>query len=268
MDTTSLGNRMKQYEKAFNHVLPRRIPVMLRLDGVHFSKNVKRWKSEKPFDDRLTHAMQQTALGLAQEISGVCLVYSQSDEISVLVRDDMTNDTQPWHGKELNKILSVAAAKATKLFNYHFFSPEFCDQYPKYNEMAEFDCRAYLLPEHEIFNAFLWRQQDCTKNSISMLASTLFSPKQLHKKNGADKQDMMMLEHGVNWNDMPTAFKRGFCVLKKDVPKEVPKRDENKKIIAGETEVITRSSWVVDLEPPIFTKEPNYVNQFAKLASE
>jgi tRNA(His) 5'-end guanylyltransferase len=131
--------------------------------------------------------------------------------------------------------------------------------------MAEFDCRGYILPEHEVFNAFLWRQKDCTKNSISMLASTLFSHKELQGKSGSDKQDMMMLKHNVNWNDMPTAFKRGFCIVKQDVEKQVPKRDENNKVIKGEFQTITRPAWVVDLEIPIFTKQPEYINRFTKV---
>ncbi len=261
MDKTSLGDRMKCYEAAYNFVFPIRLPLMLRLDGVHFSKNVKRWKSKKPYDARLAYAMQMTCKGLAEKIPGVQLVYSQSDEITILIRDDMSNDTQPWHGKELNKIMSIASAKASNLFNYYFFKGHV--QY-EYEEMAEFDCRGYVVPEYEVFNSLLWRQRDCTKNSVSMLARTMFSTKQLHKKNGSEMQDMMMLQHGVNWNDMPTAFKRGFCVVKKDMPKEVPARDENRKVIPGKMETIMRPEWVVDLEIPIFTQEPEYVTRFTR----
>lgn len=265
MDKTSLGDRMKGYEKAFNQVFPNRMPYMIRLDGVHFSKNVKRWKSKKPFDERLTYTMQQVSKGLAEEIAGVCLVYSQSDEISILIRDDMTNNTQPWHGKELNKILSVTAAKATKLFNFYFNEPQFGDGVLKIQDMAEFDCRAYLLPEQEIFNVFLWRQRDCTKNSIQMLAHSLFLNEDLKKKNGSEMQDMMMLTYNVNWNDMPTAFKRGFTVYKKDMERTVPKRDENNKIIKGETTIINRPAWYIDLETPIFTTDLDFINRFTKV---
>lgn len=266
MDKTSLGNRMKQYEASFNQKLPPRIPLMLRLDGVGFSKMVKKWKCKKPYDLRLANAMQQASLALAEKISGTCLVYSQSDEITMLIRDDMSNDTQPWHGKKINKILTIASTTAANAFNYYFFGPEYCDSQPKLSYLAEFDCRSYIVPEHEIFNSILWRQQDCTKNSISMLAQTLFSHKNLHKKSGSEKQDMMMIEHGVNWNDMPTAFKRGFCVKNVEVPKQVPKRDENHKVIEGEFETVNRNKWVIDLEPPIFTKDRNYINQYAKIA--
>lgn len=264
MDKTSLGDRMKRYEAAYNFMFPIRLPLMLRLDGVHFSKNVKRWKSKKPYDARLSYAMQMTCKGLAEKIPGVQLVYSQSDEISILIRDDMSNDTQPWHGKELNKIMSIASAKASNLFNYYFFQG--VEGGAAYEEMAEFDCRGYVVPEPEIFNAFNWRQRDCTKNSISMLARTMFSTKQLHKKNGSEMQDMMMLQHGVNWNDMPTAFKRGFCIIKKEIVKEIPLRDERNRIIIGETDTIIRSAWVIDTEIPIFTQNPEYINQFARLA--
>lgn len=267
MDKSTLGNRMKKYENSFNFVFPPRIPLMLRLDGVHFSKNVKRWQSKKPFDKRLTYAMQMTSKGLAEEIAGTCLVYSQSDEITMLIRDDMTYDTQPWHGKEMNKILSVAAAKATKLFNYYFFEPQFCDSYPKYTHLAEFDCRAYILPEQEIINAFIWRQRDCTKNSVQMLYRSVCSHNSAKNKNGSELQDILMLEHNINWNDCAPAFKRGFTVYKKDIMKSVPKRDENNQIIKDETTLISRPAWCVDLETPIFTKDPNFINRFTKVCA-
>lgn len=263
MDGTSLGDRMKLYESAFKQSFPIRFPLLLRLDGVHFSKNVKRWKSEKPFDARLTHAMQMTCKGLAEKIPGVQVVYSQSDEITVLIRDDMTHTTQPWHGKEVNKIMSVAAAKATNLFNFHFHGESFGNGKVMFEDLAEFDCRGYILPEQEILNAFLWRQRDCEKNSVQMLARTVFSDKELHKKNGSEMQDMMMLQHKLNWNDMPTAFKRGFCVVKKDCFKEVPKRGST----TGDTELINRPAWTVDLEIPVFSQDPEYITRFTRICN-
>jgi tRNA(His) guanylyltransferase len=270
-----LGDRIKKYEKAFSPAYPIRLPLILRLDGVHFHSNVKKWKCERPFDENLINAMFFTAKTLCENIAGAQIAYVQSDEITILVRDDMDTHSQPWYDKKINKVMSVAAAKASNAFNWKYYSltAEYADDcdypYPvrtnplDLKKMAEFDCRGFIVPEYEINNVLLWRQQDCTRNSVQMLARAHFSHKELHKKNNSEIQDMLMLEKGVNWNDLQTYLKRGACVIKQDVPKKVPKRDDRGKVIDGEFETITRPSWVVDKEIPIFTQDKEYVNQFA-----
>ena len=48
---------------------------------------------------------------------GAKLGYTQSDEITILVTDDDTLETDAWFGKNLQKIVSVSAAMATFYFN-------------------------------------------------------------------------------------------------------------------------------------------------------
>jgi len=265
-DKTSLGDRMKKYESAYNGTYPIRLPLILRLDGVHFHTQVKKWKCEKPFDERMVDAMQFTAKYLCEQIGGAQIAYTQSDEITILIRDDMSNNSQPWYGKEINKILSVASAKATNAFNFFYFTKKGVD--PKLSDMAEFDCRGYVLPEQEIYNAFLWRQRDFEKNSVQMLARAHFSHNELKGKNGNQLQDMLMNDKEINWNNLPTHLKRGTCVVKKEVPKEVPKRTEKGKVIEGEFETIMSNGWFIDKEIPILSQDKDYVNRFTKVALE
>jgi len=259
-----LGDRIKKYEKAFNPAFPIRLPLILRLDGKSFHTMVKKWKCLKPFDEDLIEAMFFTAKTLCENIAGAQVAYVQSDEITILVRDDMDVHSQPWYDKKLNKIMSVAAAKATNAFNFKFHGSQQLGVSVNLNELAEFDCRGFIVPEYEINNCFLWRETDCSRNSVQMLARAHFSHKQLHKKNNSEIQDMLMsLENPINWNDLDTHLKRGACIIKKDIPKEVPKRDDRGKVIQGEFEEITRPAWVVDKEIPIFTQDKNYIGQFA-----
>lgn len=259
----SLGDRMKLYESAYNHTYPIRMPLILRFDGVHFHTNVKRWKCTKPFDDDLIEAMQCTAKTLCESIAGAQIAYVQSDEITILVRDDMTNQSQPWYNKEINKILSVGAAKATNAFNYRW------NQLRGINsmlDMAEFDCRGMVVPENEIFSQILWRQQDASRNSVQMMGRAYFSHKELQGKCNEEIQEMLFQQHGINWNNIPTHYKRGACIIKIESPIIVPKRDSLGKIINDETETIMRPKWVVDNNIPIFTQDRDYINKFAKLA--
>jgi len=276
-----LGDRIKKYEKAFNPAFPIRLPLILRLDGKSFHTMVKKWKCLKPFDEDLIEAMFFTAKTLCENIAGAQVAYVQSDEITILVRDDMDVHSQPWYDKKINKIMSVAAAKASNAFNWkhltcggHEYEENFGDIVNMtdpfdLNLMAEFDCRGFIVPEQEINNVFLWRMQDCTRNSVQMLARAHFSHKQLHKKNNNEIQDMLMsLDPPINWNDLPTHLKRGACIIKKAVVKKITRRDEKGKVIPGEFSEINRPAWVVDKEIPIFSQDKNYINQFAYIVED
>jgi tRNA(His) 5'-end guanylyltransferase len=115
---------------------------------------------------------------------------------------------------------------------------------------AMFDARVFNLPDEEVPNCLIWRQQDATRNAIQMLGQTYFSSKELHKKSQSDIQDMLMLQKGINFNDMPTEFKRGICCIRKHVPLET---DDNS--------VKTRYQWVLDKKIPIFTQDRQYITR-------
>ena len=231
------GSRMKEYEKAYKTKLTKRMPVLLRIDGKAFHTYTKGMK--KPFDVDLNEAMWKTAIFLCQNIMGAKVAYHQSDEISILLTNYHKITTESWFDNNLQKIVSVAASLATAKFNEIMRV-----KYPN-KELAFFDCRAWVLPKDEVNNYFLWRQQDATKNSISMVAQAFFSSKELHKKDGSMKQDMLM-EKGVNWNALPVWQRRGACIIKKEFR------------VNG----TVRRRWVADEETPIFSQEKNYIEQF------
>ncbi len=84
--------------------------------------------------------------------------------------------------------------------------PQYLDRRPT------FDARVWNVPNRmEATNNFLWREWDATKNSVSMAASALYSPKQMLGKHSGQLQ-AMLLEKDVNWNDYPASFKRGTYV--------------------------------------------------------
>src|SRR6185295_8112555 len=82
-----------------------------------------------------------------------------------------------------------------------------------YVRPAYFDARVFVLPESEVANYFIWRQQDATRNSIQMAAKSLYSQAELHGKNTSQLQDMIHAK-GQNWNDLPAGLKRGRCAVR------------------------------------------------------
>lgn len=230
-----IGDRFKAYERSFDYMLPRRMPLVIRLDGRAFHA----LKLEKPFDQRFFDGMAYIALTLCEEIQGAVLAYFQSDEISVIARDDMQPNTEPWVGKRLSKIVSLSASIAAVTLN----------KFSSYGRDNHFDSRAFVLPDlNEVINYLIWRQQDATRNSVSMAAHAEFSHKSLQAVNSSGKLDRLR-EAGKPWEDVPTHFKRGAVCRPVTVKKYVEflKADVN------------RREWQIDREPPIFTQDRSYI---------
>jgi tRNA(His) guanylyltransferase len=212
----TLGNRMKGYESASKLVLPRRMPVIIRLDGKAFHTWTKQVKCQKPFDEDLSFLMAQTCESLVSHIQGCVLAYTQSDEISLLLHNYKKLNSDAWFDNQVQKMVSVAASVATATFNYLA-----TNHYGHTIPFAFFDARVFVLPEAEVVNYFVWRQQDATRNSISALAQSMFSHKELQGKSCQQMQDICF-ERGVNWNNLPTTQKRGCCVLVGQIDGTIP----------------------------------------------
>jgi tRNA(His) 5'-end guanylyltransferase/uncharacterized protein (DUF433 family) len=202
---------------------------------------------QKPFDEDLTNAFWETCKYLAENIMGCKLVYHQSDEITLLLTNYDKLTTESWFDNGIQKIASVAASLATAKFNEVMRA-----KYPQ-KELATFDARAWVVPHDEVCNAFLWRQQDASKNSISMVAQANFPHKELQNLNGKQMQEKLWQEKGINWNDLPVWQKRGVCIIK-----------ENYQLEGG----ATRTRWIVDHETPIFSQDRQYINQFVYITPE
>lgn len=207
MKPTSLGGRMKDhYEDRYRIRLPRRNNTVVRLDGKAFHTYTK--GLERPYDTVFMRDMTAAAQFVAENVQGCKLSYVQSDEISLVLTDYGSETTDAWFDGNLQKIVSITASYATGVFNQ--LRP-YGDAHMK---LGFFDSRAFVIPElDEVINYLVWRQQDCTRNSIQMLGQNHFSHKQLHLKNTDQVQEMLHTEHGVNWNDQDPRFKRGTLIV-------------------------------------------------------
>lgn len=217
----SLGDRMKTFENVSRYQLIRRMPVIIRLDGKAFHTFTKVLKhidpsvEQTPFSLLMHEWMASTTSALMQNIQNAKVTYSQSDEITILLRDWDKHETEQWFDGNIQKIVSIASSIASTHFSHLIYKSH---QLPP----IQFDARVFNLPESEVVNNFIWRQKDATRNSIQMLGRHYFSHKQMHEKNVSHIQDMLMLEKGVNWNDIPTWMRRGFCVTRDGVDREIP----------------------------------------------
>lgn len=237
------GDRMKSYEKPYlQHTVPR-VPMVIRVDGCHFHSFTK--GMAKPFDEVLMESMRGTMAELCASIPGAIFGYTQSDEISIVCRlADMVDGCEYYEGR-VQKIISVTASRTTAIFNRLFASnaerymgaddadPSLSRTYGNRLYRAEFDARVMSIPDWDLYNYLIWRQSDASRNSISMLAQSMFLSKELNGKNRSQMMDMMMSE-GVNWNDLDTCQKRGACCARWGAP---------------------RPKWHMDMDMPILSSD-------------
>ena len=257
----NLGDRMKEnFENRTRYFLPRRTYSIIRIDGKSFHNYTA--KMDRPFDDAFMHVMDGTARLLCEHIQGAQFAYVQSDEISILLTDFEKITTQAFFEGNIQKICSVSASMATAYFNVNVFNIKRFGSYNNFPDtQALFDSRVFTIPDQiEVYNYFVWRQNDATRNSITSAAQSLYSHKELNGKNSAEKQEMIF-QKGQNWNNYPDGCKRGRIIKKEEYILEpqyiTPIGDINqeKQIIS---EGAVRSHWVV-VDPPVFTKEKEFL---------
>ena len=226
-NTLSLADRMKRYENISAWELPRRIPVIIRLD-IRAGHTCINHVYGKGYSENFYADMMFTTETIQKEIQGCSFAYSQSDEISFLLTDYQTIQTEPWFGYDARKLISISAGLASAYMSR--FS----------EKVFVFDSRAFSIPQDEVTNYFLWRQRDANRNAILFAGYEHFSHNQLFEKNCSQVQEMLFQEKGINFNDYPVIRKCGFCVI----------------------------DGKVDAEIPIFSKDRDYVERFVNVRED
>ena len=276
MNTSDLANRMKEYEKRNQYYLQKRTPVAIRVDmraGHTFTRGFKR-----PFDYIFMKSMQETAKYMCENMGNAKFAYVQSDEITIILTDYDTLETDCWFNYRTDKLCSISASMATMAFNKYFeenvtnevleykmvpHCVEIQQEIKEYHNTliaaldkgAMFDARCFNIPKEEVTNLIYWRQLDASSNSIQMVGQANFSHNELQNKSCNDIQDMLMLQKNINWNDFPTYQKRGSCVVKSDEKETITEDNIG-------TKMTIRSKWIIDKEMPILKgKDRAYIDK-------
>lgn len=244
----TLGDRCKEFEGAeAGRRAMRGLPLLARLDGRAFHTFTR--DLVRPYDPAMSRCMIETARYLVQELNAR-IGYTQSDEITLAWYEASTSTADYAFDGRFQKLASVLAGMA---------SARFCqlvaEHLPaKAAEVPHFDCRVWQVPTlGDAADVFVWREDDATKNSITMAASAHYGHGELHGKDSAAKHELLHAK-GVNWNDFPSFFKRGTYVQRQDreqtlTAEELARIPEAHRPPADRTFVRTRT---VELElPPI-----------------
>jgi tRNA(His) 5'-end guanylyltransferase len=249
MKKDDIGNRMKSnYEDRTRICLPRRTHTIIRIDGKAFHTYTR--GLTRPFDDGFIEDMDATAADLCKNIQGAKFAYVQSDEISILLMDFDKLTTDAWFDNNIQKMASVSASMATRAFNEarlkrfaYEEGPHTIESCTRNMKWGEFDSRVFQIPEwDEVQNYFIWRQQDCVRNSILSVAQSLYSHKEMNGKNTTELQEMIF-QKGQNWNDYAPKYKRGRMIIK----------------VHTLINDVSRSKWAT-AHAPTFTQDREFLN--------
>ena len=272
MDTSDLANRMKEYEKRNQYYLQKRTPVAIRVDGRSFHTFTRGFK--RPFDYIFMKSMQETAKYMCENMGNAKFAYVQSDEITIILVDYDTLETDCWFNYRTDKLCSISASMATMAFNKFFernaknyiqncatdyetdglygkdtSEYQLCGIYQKaIDKGAMFDARCFNIPKEEVTNLIYWRQLDAARNSVQMVGQANFSHKELQNKSCNMIQDMLHEQKGINWNDFPVDCKRGAAVIKKKI-------GTNIAAACGITGATYENRWVIDRNMPMLKGE-------------
>lgn len=256
-----IGFRMKEYEYVTKGKLINKMPIAIRVDGKAFHTFTR--GMEKPLDDVIRYAMQNTMLYLCSQIPNCVIGYTQSDEITIVLYNKNRN-AESWFDNDIQKITSVSASLTTLAFNLNFsnmidllnannveFNPEL---YISRKNSALFDSRVFNIPEYEVNNMLIWRQLDARRNAISSLAQSVFSGDSRKELKNKKLEDLLAMLESKNifFENMPDDFKLGCTAVKKIVN-------------IDSTKSVARLKWAIDRSIPNFIEDKNYVDNFVSL---
>ena len=253
----NLGDRMKEYERSYDISIINRIPIIIRLDGKNFSKWTKMCKFAKPFDEILSNQMANAMKETAEKIEGCTFSFTQSDEITFILKNDQSLESTPWFSNRIQKITSVVSSIFTAYFNKFDIKYDF--------PLAYFDARVFAVPYiQEAINCLIFRQNDAVKNSVSAscyyevakIIGKKTTRKLMHGLNQKQQQELLFQKTGINWNNYPTKFKRGTGCYRKEFEIEI------------NGIMCQRSNWEVENELPIFTQDKDYLDNILSVGED
>lgn len=250
MSSLKLKDRIEGYQATSDYKLLNRLPIIICVNGRGFSKFTQ--LLDKPYCPKFAECMFSTMLRLASSIDGALFSYQHNDEIVVIAKNDQSNETNPWYDNKLQKICSVTSSIATMHFND-------CADAVKLNVVGDpiFTSQVFAVPSiSEAVNTIIYKQQQNFHTSIQ--SACLYELIKKYDKNIIkemlnglsidEKVDLLSQECNIDFNNYPTAFRRGCAAYK--VPKVVGDSMKNK--------------WYLNYEPPIFTKDQSFLTNIFK----
>lgn len=206
-----------------------------------------------PFDLLGSSQVRRTLRSVVHLVGSGSVTAAEAEATALLSRMDKDvlsakRGTEAMFAGRYQKLVSIIASLATARFLKGALAlwPERCAR-----QLPLFDCRVFSVPSREeAVNVLLWREQDASRNAVSMAAQARFSHGQLQNKSTKVMREMLAVEAGGNFEDYPARFKRGVYVRREALvhnatPEEIALNPER----ASHGPVLRRKTVVLDLPP-------------------
>lgn len=218
--TKNLKDKCLYYRSLTDYKLLPKTYAIVMLDGRSFSKKIKN-KFNIPFSETFIKIMNETAAYVCSKVENCVFGYVQSDEISILI-DCTKEDAEEFFGYRLCKMQSIIASIATSKFNQLMFLNDISginerDAYNIIEEhtLYEFDCKAWNVPNpNDAYAWFLYRQNDCIRNSKQQSAQAYIPHKELSGLNTDRQIELLKSKKGISWEDYNNGEKYGRIIYK------------------------------------------------------
>lgn len=248
----SIGERQEMYKSSHDYEIMRRLPIIIHIDGRNFSKLTK--NLSKPYSTHLSKVMADAMLYTITEIQGSVFGFAFADEVSIIVRNDQTIDTEPWLNNKIQQIVSSASSIFTLAF-YKIAST--LDLESELIGDPIFKSYVWAVPSlHEASNYIIYRQQECYKSALRLAAIHEISKKVGQKKafdliqgrSVEEKIDILEKYTGINFHEYyPSYFYNGIATYRTPM------------LIDGADETFTRNKWTINSEVPYLLNNKDFL---------
>lgn len=258
----SLGDFIKSLETQAESYLDEKKVTIVRLDGNSFSKFTRDHDFKKPFDPQFQAAMLNAVKHLFAYCGDLKLAYAQSDEITLAIYNP-NPESNPFLAFRVQKICSILASVCSNGFNESILKDRGVFL------AAAFDARVFSINLEDAAKPFIWRQKDCYKNFISMLAHwTLINEKGYSAKKASsildplstvDRRAMIEADLNISVENYDSSYRSGVLAYKEEV--QVPLTDlpvEIQKYNQGKTHV-TRNQFVFNKNMPWLSDDASII---------
>lgn len=213
MKFDDFDRQMRIYEEAMDQFILPDMYLVARLDGRSFTRLTREiCRFDEPFDERFRDYMVETTKHLMGCGFRIVYGFTESDEISLLFHaKDNAFD------RKVRKINSTLAGEASALFSLRL------------GQIATFDCRVVPLPNLEkVADYFIWRQEAAHRDSLNAHCGWALRKEGMTQEQAAAMlegktvsfKNELLLQKGINYNELPNWQKRGIGVCFQDSVKD------------------------------------------------
>ena len=237
----TLKQRMSSYEESTSIKIINRIPIIIEIDGRSFYKITR--NVQKPFCSRTMEILSGTMLSLAKKISGSVFGYQYSDKIILVLRNDRSENEDPWFANETQAMCSAASSMATYEFMNLLWQ---IDKPPNLEGDISFKSRVFGIPSiKETINYIIYKQYNCMQYAINETVYSVLGRGSVIDNIGIDERKSLLDKAGVSLDKFPASFHHGSAVYVKP------------KLIHTDNGVATQHKWLLDFDVPLFVEKKN-----------